>query len=125
MQPKARPKVFVLISYFFLHVDIGDAGFGGGKAKPKEGAKPSADDAAEGIKTLSVSGSTPIIVSHTAELERIKKTRKNLDVLAEYKKTQAKENANFVVIGMMNITSGISEGLTKFIKVTWTRERVP
>ncbi|KAF8459441.1 P-loop containing nucleoside triphosphate hydrolase protein [Terfezia claveryi] len=40
-----------------------------------------------------------ITVSTTAELERVAKTRKNLDVAEEYKKLKTKEYANFVVIG--------------------------
>ena len=57
---------------------------------------------ANGVKEMGLGGQQQpnIVVSTTAELERVAKTRKNLDVAEEYKKLKRKENANFVVIGM-------------------------
>jgi elongation factor 1 alpha-like protein len=57
-------------------------------AKSAGQKKPQAD-LAEGLKALSVE-------------ETVKVKSKNLDVLAEYKKSQQKKAANFVVIGMLD-----------------------
>ncbi|KAF8465895.1 P-loop containing nucleoside triphosphate hydrolase protein [Kalaharituber pfeilii] len=67
------------------------------KGKRKDEAALSAEEVSDGVKTLNIS--TPAAASYTTELERIAKTRKNIDVLEEYKKTNAKDSANFVVIG--------------------------
>lgn len=78
-------------------------GFGGGKVKAKDATKTpaSADDVTNGVKEMGIGGSQQnIMVSNTAELERIARTRKNLNVEEEYNKSKAKGNANFVVIGM-------------------------
>ena len=74
------------------------------KAKVKDINKTQrpADNITIGVKEMSLGGQQQpnIVVSNTAELERVAKTRKNLDVAEEYKKLKTKENANFVVIGM-------------------------
>lgn len=63
--------------------------------KPKQatlkatGEKKSPAELAEGVKALSVE-------------EPVKVKSKNLDVLTEYKKSQRKKAANFVVIGMLS-----------------------
>jgi len=59
------------------------------------------DGVVKGVKEMSLGGQQQpnIVISNTAELERVAKTRKNLDVAKEYKKLKTKENANFVVIG--------------------------
>lgn len=61
-----------------------------------------ADDVANSVKEMNLGGQQQpnIVVSNTAELERVAKTRKNLTVAEEYKKLKTKENANFVVIGI-------------------------
>ena len=53
------------------------------------GEKKSQAELAEGVKALSVE-------------EPVKVKGKNLDVLAEYKKSQQKKAANFVVIGILS-----------------------
>ena len=50
-------------------------------------------------------------------------TSKNLDVLAEYAKSNAKRAANFVVIGKMSLCMTIERKL--IVQVTLMRERVP
>ena len=67
----------------------------GQKSGPKQAnAEKAAASLANGVNALSVD-----------ESSRAKS--KNLDVLAEYEKTKAKGNANFVVIGALNRCSRI------------------
>ena len=63
-----------------------------GKGKAKEEPKSPEQKLAEATAALRV--------SHDADVRRVAKTRKNFDIVQEFKKAQAKDNANFVVIGM-------------------------
>lgn len=58
----------------------------GATAKTASGSKKTEDDLSTGMKALAV--------------EPIKVKSKNLDVLAEYRKSKEKRAASFVVIGM-------------------------
>lgn len=63
-----------------------------------EAKKPTSENLEQNMKSLNISSGSSA-ASLTADLERVAKSRRNLDVLDEYKKSKAKENINFVVIG--------------------------
>ncbi|KAI5807426.1 P-loop containing nucleoside triphosphate hydrolase protein [Peziza echinospora] len=67
-----------------------------GSAKPKA-KEVVTQEAADAIKNLSISSQNT--ASLTADIERVARTRKNLNVPEEHKKSLAKESSNFVVIG--------------------------